>query len=63
MGEKLMEYYTLVEKREGLSGKIALAQETNLPGPKASTAPDSDENVEMFREAVEEILGEEPPRM
>jgi hypothetical protein len=62
MGEKLMEYYSLVEQEEGLSGKMELAKETNLPGPKASTAPDSQENVQLFRDAVEDILGEKPPR-
>jgi hypothetical protein len=61
MGEKLMEYYSFVEQREGLTGKMELAKKTNLPGTKASTAPDSDENVQRFREAVEEITGEQPP--
>lgn len=63
MGEKLMEYYSLVEEEEGLSGKMELARETNLPGTKAATAPDSEENIQLFREVVEDILGEEPPRL
>jgi hypothetical protein len=63
MGEKLMEFYSVVEEREGLSGKIELAKQTNLPGTKAATAPDSEENVERFREAVTDILGEEPPEL
>ncbi len=63
MGEKLMEFYSVVEEREGLSGKIELAKQTNLPGTKAATAPDSAENVERFREAVTDILGEEPPEL
>lgn len=63
MGEKLMEYYSLVEEEEGLTGKMELAQETNMPGTKASTAPDSEENIERFRDAVEEVLGERPPRL
>jgi hypothetical protein len=62
MGEKLMEYYSLVEEKEGLSGKMDLAKKTNMPGTKASTAPDSEENIETFRAAVEDILGERPPR-
>lgn len=61
MGEKLMEMYSFVEEHAGLSGKIELAKETNLPGTKAATAPDSEENLERFREAVAEITGEEPP--
>lgn len=63
MGEKLMEYYSFVEQEAGLSGKIELAKRTNLPGTKASTAPDSEENVREFREAIEEITGEDPPRL
>lgn len=63
MGETLMKYYSLVEEEEGINGKIELAKETNLPGTKASTAPDSQENIELFRDAVEDILGEEPPRL
>jgi hypothetical protein len=61
MGEKLMEYYSFVEEQAGLSGKIELAKETNLPGTKAATAPDSPENLEQFRIAVEKITGERPP--
>jgi len=63
MGEKLIEYYSLVEEKEGINGKIELAKETNLPGTKASTAPDSEENIELFRDALEDILGEEPPQL
>ena len=63
MGEKLMEYYSFVEQEAGLSGKIELAKRTNLPGTKSSTAPDSEENVREFREAIEEITGEDPPRL
>ncbi len=63
MGEKLMQYYSYVEEEEGLSGKIELAKETNLPGTKASTEPDSEENLELFREAIEEITGETPPQL
>jgi hypothetical protein len=63
MGEKLMEYYSLVEEKEGLSGKMNLAKKTNMPGTKASTAPDSEEHIETFRSAVEDILGERPPRL
>jgi hypothetical protein len=62
MGEKLMEYYSFVEEREGLTGKMELAKRTNLPGTKASTAPDSKDNIREFREAVEDITGEQPPR-
>jgi hypothetical protein len=61
MGEKLMEYYSLVEEQEGLTGKMELAERTQLPGTKASTAPDSEENIERFREVSADILDEDPP--
>jgi len=63
IGEKLMEYYSFVEEKEGLSGKIELAKETNMPAPKASTSVDSKENLELFRKAVEKITGEQPPNL
>jgi len=62
-GEKLIEYYNYMEEKEGLEGKIKLAKETNLPETKASTAVDSKENIQMFRQAIEDILGEQPPEM
>ncbi|WP_254822917.1 XylR N-terminal domain-containing protein [Haloglomus halophilum] len=62
-GEKLMEYYSYIEEQEGLEGKIQLAKETNLPETKASTAVDSKENIKMFRQAIEDILGERPPKL
>lgn len=59
-GEKLMEYYNFMEEQEGLDGKIQLAKETNLPETKASTAVDSKENIQMFQQAIKDILGEHP---
>lgn len=63
MGEKLMEYYNYIEEREGFSGKVELAKATNMPEERASTAEDSKENIEMFRDAIEDILGERPPQL
>lgn len=62
MGERLMKYYNYVAEQEGLDGKIALAKATNLPSQKASTAPDSRDNIETFRTAIADITGESPPR-
>lgn len=63
MGEKLMAYYSYVEERCGRTGKEELARHTNLPETKASTAPDTKANIEMFRDAIQNILGERPPRL
>lgn len=63
MGETLMAYYDYIDEQEGLTGKMELAKRTNLPSTKASTAPDSAENVELLRSAIEEITGETPPEL
>lgn len=63
MGEKLMEYYSYIQEKEGRSGKIELAKATKMPETKASTSTDSKENIEMFRDAIEEIIGERPPQL
>lgn len=63
MGEKLVEYYEYVKEEEGFSGKIELAQETSIPSAKAATEPDSEENIEKIRDAIEDITGESPPRL
>lgn len=63
VGEKLMKYYTYIEEQEGLAGKRKLAKETNMPAPLASTAVDSKDNIEIFRNAVEKITGERPPHL
>ncbi|WP_152031315.1 XylR N-terminal domain-containing protein [Natrarchaeobaculum aegyptiacum] len=63
VGEELMKYYSYIGEREGFSGKMELAKQTNLPEVKASTASGHKENVEKFREAIEDILGEKPPEL
>lgn len=63
IGEELMKYYSYIGDKKGHSGKMELAKETKMPETKASTASDKKENVEMFREAIEEILGESPPEL
>lgn len=62
MGEKLIRYYNYLAEREGLSGKVELAQRTKIPSTRASTVPDSAENVALFREAIADLTGEQPPR-
>ncbi len=61
MAEKLMKYYTYVGQEKGLGAKIQLATATKIPSTTAATAPDSAENLKLFRTAVEHITGKAPP--
>lgn len=63
IGEELMKYYSYIGEKKGHSGKVQLAKETKMPETMASTASDRKENIEMFRDAIEEILGEQPPEL
>jgi len=61
MAEKLMKYYEYVGQEKGLVAKIELASATRIPSTSAPTAPDSPENLKLFRKAVEEITGKPAP--
>jgi hypothetical protein len=61
MGEKLLKYYQYIYKVKNVSGRMALAQKTNMPSPRAAEQPDSPENINLFRNAVAEITGEKAP--
>jgi hypothetical protein len=61
MGERLLRYYKYVGDQAGLDGKRRLAFATGLPSIVAGTEPDSPENVEAFKKAVEEITERPPP--
>ena len=62
MGMKLMKYYDFIAKTQhGIVGKAKLAQMTKIPSTIAASQPDSHENVEKFRKAVEAITGKPAP--
>jgi len=61
MAEKLMQYYAYVGQEKGLGAKIELATTTKIPSTTAATAPDSPENLKLFRNAVEKITGKPAP--
>jgi hypothetical protein len=61
MGESLLKYYQYISKLNGLEGRIQLAQNTKLPSNKASLEPDSPENINLFKKAVEKITGKPAP--
>ena len=58
MGQKLMQFYKLVDDSAGIKGKMALAQLTKIPSTIAALEPDSEENIKLFEEAVKEVLAE-----
>ena len=61
MGAKLMEYYKKMGDEAGMTGKVKLAQFTKIPSTKAALAPDSPENIEVFKKAYSEITGQPAP--
>ena len=60
MGVILERCYDLVEEKLGLVGKMEVAAKTKLPSTRARGAPDSPENLELFRKALMEVIGEVP---
>ena len=63
MAEKLRRYYTYASQRGGFTLQLKLAMKTLLPSNRAADAPDSPENVELFRSALAELLpGEDIPK-
>jgi len=61
MAERLIQYYKYIREVAGYEGKIDLATTTKIPSTKAAIEPDSDENIKMFKEAVEKITGKTAP--
>lgn len=61
MGVRLMKYYQYISETTGLEGKRLLAQETRIPSVIAATAPDSEENLKRFKDAVRKITSKPPP--
>ena len=61
MGEKLMKYYKFMHDAKGLMGSVELAKATKIPSIQAAMAPDSGENIKLFRESIKTIMGTEAP--
>lgn len=63
MAERLLQYYKYVADKKGISGKMKLAQLTNVPSVVAAIEPDSAELLRTFHDAAMKITGELPPRI
>lgn len=61
MADKLMQYYKYIGEELGVGAKIKLATVTKMPSTKAALAPDSPENIEIFRRAVADLTGKAAP--
>jgi hypothetical protein len=61
MGEKLLQYYKYIEDKEGVLGKVRLAQLTLIPSSRARTEVDRPEIIERFKNAIEKITGKPSP--
>lgn len=63
MAERLIQYYKYIREVAGYEGKIDLATTTKIPSTKAALEPDSEENIEKFKEAIRKITGLEAPTL
>ena len=58
MGEKLLKEYERANQLGGLKARMRLAVLTQMPSPKATTEPDSPENLAKFEAALKELTKE-----
>jgi hypothetical protein len=63
MGDKLLQYYKIVDERVGMAARARLAMKTSVPSAKAGEAPDSPELLAKFHAAVEDIVGASIPKL
>ncbi len=59
MGDVLVKYYEFVRQEAGLNGAMRLSMRTKISSNKAPHAPDSVQNLRLFRAAVQEITGQD----
>jgi len=63
MADRLLQYYKYVADEIGVDGKMKLAMETKVSSMSAATAPDSPENIALFKKAIEKITGKPAPNL
>lgn len=61
MGEKILKYFNYMAELEGFRGKIKLSQKIKIPVTQAAMMPDSQEYLDLFKKAIEELTGKTPP--
>ena len=55
MGAKLEEFFAEAKARGGLNAQMKLAMLTRMSPSKAKEAPDTEENVKLFEEAIRKL--------
>lgn len=58
MGKQLLQMYEEAKKVGGFGAQVRLAILTKMPSSKSQEAPDSEENIAKFKEAMEIIYKE-----
>jgi hypothetical protein len=61
VADRLMKYYQYVSEQAGLNGKVKLAQMTKIPSTKAAMEPDTQDVIQQFQAAIQEITGKAAP--
>lgn len=59
MAEKLRHYFAIAKQRGGLPLQIKLAMRTTMSEPRAAAAPDTPANLQLFVDALRELLGDQ----
>jgi hypothetical protein len=55
MGKLLLKYYDDAKAKAGVQGQIKLAMLTKMSSKVAESAPDSMENINVFKEALSKL--------
>jgi hypothetical protein len=55
MGDKIVQYFEEAKRLGGLMGQVRLAMLTTVISSKAPTIPDTPDNLQKFREAIEQV--------
>ncbi|HCT30667.1 MAG TPA: hypothetical protein DIW31_08000 [Bacteroidales bacterium] len=63
MAEKLVKYYKYIGDSMGIDGRMKLAFETKIPSLSAANFPDSPENIQKFKDAIQKITGNPAPNL
>jgi len=58
MGAKLTQFYEEAKKIGGIKAQMRMAVLTKMPSSQAATVPDSQENINLFQNALNEIKKE-----
>lgn len=58
MGQRLVEFYKEATELGQIKAKMRLAMLTALTSSKAEEAPDSEENIKKFQQAMQELKKE-----